>query len=251
MIIHSIPGYISTLHIVEHPEGLLLFDSGCLCDVDKIERYITEQLNKSMSDIKLMALTHSHPDHIGGAQVLQKKWNIPIAAEINSLQWYSRLPGKVMYLVDIFLTYYVAYKLKRKLNCSLFFKNNYTINFPIKEGHTLPLFSDWKVLSPRGHTDCDLSFYNESEKTCYVADTLIKLKKGYSKPYPIHHPEDYRRSLQKLAQLPIEKYLLAHSGVHHIEASDLVKIISTVSDEPRTHGSLALIMLKRFFRLKR
>jgi glyoxylase-like metal-dependent hydrolase (beta-lactamase superfamily II) len=247
MTLHSLPGYISTLYLIEYAHGLLLFDSGCLCDVQKIEHYVTQQLNKKMTDIKLIAITHSHPDHIGGAELLQRKWNIPIAANLKALDWYAGTSGKVMYLVDIILTYYVAYKLKRKLNTNLFFKKAFKIDFPLAEMASLPHFSDWKVISTLGHTDSDISFYNETEKLCYVADTLIKLKKGFSRPYPIHHPVEYRQSLKKLAQLPIQKFLLAHSGVHRIETSEIVRVMATVPDSPRTHLSLLPIMLKKLF----
>ena len=113
--IHFLDGYISTLYLVEQDEKLLLLDSGCRCDVDIVKSYIEKDLNKKMSDLKCVIVTHSHPDHSGGAFVFQKKYQIPIAAMESINEWYKGVDGFLAYYIDILLTYLVAIKKKQKI----------------------------------------------------------------------------------------------------------------------------------------
>ena len=83
-----------------------------------------------------------------------------------------------------------------------------------------------------------------------VFSEIVRSKKGFSRPYPIHHPQDYRDTLIKLAQLSIDSFLLAHSGVHRIDALEILRIRESVPSSPRTHRSLLLILLKRLIKSK-
>ena len=80
MKIHTIKGYIQTTYIIEYPDKILILDSGCRPDYKKILEFVTIQLARGIKDIKLVALSHAHPDHMGGADLLQTKFQIPIAA---------------------------------------------------------------------------------------------------------------------------------------------------------------------------
>ncbi len=66
MHIHTLEGYIQNIYLVEYPDKLMLLDGCCRADVDTVFDYITEQLKRPITDLKLIVVTHMHPDHIGG-----------------------------------------------------------------------------------------------------------------------------------------------------------------------------------------
>ena len=121
MKIHTIKGYIQTTYIIEYPDKILILDSGCRPDYKKILEFVTIQLARGIKDIKLVALSHAHPDHMGGADLLQTKFQIPIAATRETMQWYRGIKGTITYLIDVLLTYYVSYRLKKSIFVNLFF----------------------------------------------------------------------------------------------------------------------------------
>ena len=90
-VLHAVDGYISTLYLLEYENGLLLLDSGCRGDVARIEKFCRTRLQRSISDIRLCVVTHMHPDHAGGAFILRRRFNIPIAAPQHTERWYAGL----------------------------------------------------------------------------------------------------------------------------------------------------------------
>ena len=67
----AIEGYIQTTYLAVYPDKLLLLDTGCHCDVDSILDYITNTLQRPISQLKTAVVTHMHPDHAGGAELLK------------------------------------------------------------------------------------------------------------------------------------------------------------------------------------
>ena len=61
--VHSIPGIISTIFLVEYPHKLLLLDAGCASDVPRVHDFIVHRLQRPFTDLKLVVATHAHPDH--------------------------------------------------------------------------------------------------------------------------------------------------------------------------------------------
>lgn len=231
--IHAIDGYIETLYLVIYPDKILLLDGGCRCDVDSILSYF-QHLERPISDLKLMIVTHPHPDHSAAAPLLQHQYGIPIASLPSVNNWYLGWRGWITQQTDIFLTYYVARKKKKPFK-RLSFPRIIKIDYPLCDSNALPFFEDWQIISTPGHTTMDASLYNKDASIAYVADLLIGLKKRYSTPYPISDPIRYRQSLHFIKSLNPQHILLAHHGRHSITQDTWDTLIDKVSNTPKNH----------------
>ncbi len=238
--IHALEGYIETLYLVEYPNKLLLLDGGCRCDASTVVQFI-ESIGRTMDDLKLIVVTHPHPDHSGAAPVLQRQYKIPIAASPMLNDWYRGISGWITQQVDIVLTYYVARKKKKPFK-RLAFPRFIQIDHPLSSEDPLPFFEDWTLLFTPGHTTVDHSVFHEESSTAYLADLLIGLGTRYHSPYPIASPNQYRDSLATMRDRQIEHVLLAHHGLHTVPSATYNTLLNAVSDRPKNHrNSLAKI----------
>lgn len=71
MQLHRIQGYIQTMYLAEYPDKLMLLDGASRADIPHLEDFIEHQLHRPFSDLKLVVVTHMHPDHAGGAHRLR------------------------------------------------------------------------------------------------------------------------------------------------------------------------------------
>ncbi len=219
--IHRIDGYIENIFLMEYPHGLLLFDSGCINDVPRIEDYCKKILGRSPADIKLIAVTHMHPDHCGGAVVLRNKYGIPIAAHKDADRWYLGLGGKVQQLLDCYMALSVARHNHRKWERMLF-NRILKPDYRLEDKQMLPGFSDWQALHVPGHTLHDMVFFNEQASLLYIADLICEVKGKKLLPLPILFPDKMARSYDKLASLNAATLLLAHGqDIHTANSSEL------------------------------
>ncbi len=62
----------------------LLIDAGAPACINDLREFITDELNEK--EINLCILTHTHEDHCGGAQMLQREFNIPIYAHEKAIE---------------------------------------------------------------------------------------------------------------------------------------------------------------------
>lgn len=210
--IHEIKGYIQNLHIIEYDNSLFLIDSGCVNDVKRIEDYCLDILKRPVTDIKLIVLTHIHPDHAGGAKKIRAKYNIPIAAYKDIDNWYVGLGGIVQHKIDCYLATSIAYKNQSKLGRILYsrkVKPDYLLN----DNDKLPYFSDWQVLYVPGHTLHDLVMYNQKEEILFIADLICDVKGKPCLPVPILFPEKMFNSFNRLAKMKVKTIFRAHGGM--------------------------------------
>ena len=89
MNIHTLAGYIQHIYLVEDSKGLLLLDGCSRADVDNVCRYITQTLGRPLSDLKLIVVTHMHPDHAGGAIKLRERTGAQVASHPKAINWYA------------------------------------------------------------------------------------------------------------------------------------------------------------------
>ncbi len=216
--LHQIEGYIATLYLLEYRDKVLLLDGGARQDAARIKNFFEQVLHRPLSDLKLMLVSHMHPDHAGGAPFLRRHAAIPIAAHYDIDRWYRGASGAVQHIVDTVLGHYSARQQFGKLERA-WYPRRLKPDFLLHDQDRLPLFSDWTAYQAPGHTLYDMVFYHPQEKLLYVGDLIIRVGDKIVLPFPTLFPELMTASLRHMAELPVRKLLLAHGGIIEVDAS--------------------------------
>jgi len=210
--LHQLDGHIADLYIAEYNDSLLLLDCGCRSDHNIIVNYITNNLHRPMDNLKLLVVTHFHPDHSGSAMSLSKKYNIPIAAPEELNLWYKGIHGSIQHLVDTLLAHIAARRRKMKFT-RISYPGRIKIDYLLNDKSTIPFFNDWVVLSSPGHTEHDIVIYNKSESFLYCSDTILKIRERFLSPFPVTDKNKMAESLNHLGVLKVSTIAMAHGGV--------------------------------------
>lgn len=232
--LHRIQGHIQTIYLAEHPQGLVLLDGCCRADVATVCRFIREELKRALEDLKLVVVTHMHPDHAGGARGLKRKTGAKIVAADVAGQWYRGLDGFAMHLTDMALAAWVAKRMGKPMRW-LWYSRRLKADVLLGDDTRLPGFPEWRVFHCPGHTDRDLALLHEEEGSIYVADLLVKVKGRYIPPFPLFYPNRYKSSLMKLKCLAPKTLLLAHGGEATLDEIDLDRVLLEAPSVPMTH----------------
>lgn len=229
----KLDGYIQNTYLAIYPDKLLLLDGCCRADVPMVLDYIKNTLHRPIIELKVVVVTHMHPDHAGGANALKKATGCLIVSANKPDQWYEGLGGQVMHLVDIGLAHFVANRQQRSRK-NLWYSAYLYPDITLNDGDTVPQFEDWQVLETPGHTDRDLSLWHLSSRQVYTADLIIKLRHKFVAPFPVYDPKAYYQSLQKIKALNPANVMMAHGGELAIDETTFDMLISKSPKRPRT-----------------
>ncbi len=208
-IVHEIEGYIGNIHLIEYEQGLLMIDSGCINDIKRIREYCHNIIKRPLTDVKLIIVSHLHPDHAGGAVRLRAKYNIPSAAHKNIDKWYSGLGGMLQHKVDSYLATVVAFRNKRKLE-RILYERKIRPDYLLVDEDVLPFFSDWQVLHTPGHTLCDIVIYHPAEQLLFINDLICDVKGQPQLPIPVLFPGKMAKSFERLSTFDVETMFRTH-----------------------------------------
>lgn len=228
----AIEGYIQTTYMAVYSDRLLLLDSGCRSDVDKILTYITEVLKRPVGQLKVVMVTHMHPDHAGGAKLLKQKTGCQIVTGKFEKPWYKGVMGRVSHLNDLGLTYYVASRQGKSVT-NVWYNPILKADIEVRDGDFIPGFEDWTVLETPGHTDHDLTLWHPQTEQAYTADLILVIRDKFVSPYLITLPGAYRASLNKVKALQPKTLLLAHDKRAKICNKDFDRLIARTPNKPR------------------
>lgn len=210
--IHIYKGYVQNNFLIEYKDKILLLDGACRPDTEQIAGFIQNNLKRDISDLKLTAVTHSHPDHQGAAVLLRNKYNIPAAAPEDIDLWYSGIGGRLQHISDTLQSQFMAKQTKRNLKSESLFHDRLLIpDYKLKDHSTLPFFSDWEALSAPGHTSHNIMYYNAHNRLLYIADTIISSRGKFLPPVPVLFPAAMKDTLMKIKKLKPDIILFAHS----------------------------------------
>ncbi|MDO6566551.1 MBL fold metallo-hydrolase [Alteromonas sp. 1_MG-2023] len=244
MKLHTISGYIQHIYLAEHEHGLLLLDGCSRADVETVSQFITDTLCRPLSDLKLIVVTHMHPDHAGGAVRLKALTGAPIAAHPKAKNWYTGFMGRASHVIDLGLTWWVANRIGKQRE-SIWYNPVLRADILLEDEQSLPLFNEWKVLYSPGHTDHDISIMHKPTRQAYVADLLVKVKGELVPPYPLCHPNQYRKSLQRIAQSSIETIFCAHVAPVQLVDIPFDHVIENAPTLPKNHWHSAKNRINR------
>ncbi|QBF82535.1 MBL fold metallo-hydrolase [Shewanella maritima] len=247
MQLKHIQGYIQSIYFAVYDDKILLLDGCCKADVDRIHDYITLDLQRPISDLKAVVVTHMHPDHAGAANQLKARYGCKIITANVTGNWYSGFDGWCMFVSDILLTKWVASRLKKPRK-NIWYWPRLQADYLLSDGDLIPDFEQWQVVETQGHTDRDISLFHQPTKTVYVADLAVQVKNKFIPPFPVFYPNRYKNSLQKIEQLRPSKVILAHGGEVAITHEDYLHLVSLAPTTPATHWRATKSKLAKVFK---
>lgn len=234
MQLHIIQGYIQHIYLVQQGDKLFLLDGCSRADIATLCHYIEQQLGLPLTALKLVIVTHMHPDHAGGAHKLRRLTGALIACHPKARRWYAGLLGRTAHLIDVSLTWWVASRLGKPKR-HIWYNPILKPDLLLLDGQALPGFADWQVLYTPGHTDHDLSVLHVPTKQLYIADLIVSVKKRLVPPYPVCHPNQYKQSLQRVYSLEASQLYFAHLPPRAAASINFDAILAQAPTLPKNH----------------
>lgn len=226
-------GYIQSTYLAVYPDKILLLDGGCRPDVGMVLTYIKEILQRPVTDLRVVMVTHMHPDHAGGAHEFRRRTGCLIVSADKERQWYSGIGGRAMHFIDINLAHYVARRQGRAFK-NLYYPSHLKPDISVQDGDGVPEFEEWQVLETPGHTDRDLSLFHLPSRQIYTADLIIKLRHKFVAPFPIYDPKVYIQSLERVKELEPSMVMMAHGRELAIDEHTFDTLIAGAPKHCRT-----------------
>jgi len=148
-------GYLNANHFLYRSQAPILIDTGYLSGFAETERLIAGR-GVTLSDVSLIINTHTHSDHIGGNQIIQKRSGCGIA-----------LHKAGRYFIDIqddWSTWWRYYDQEANFfNCTK----------TLEDGEIVAVGPhEFQVIYTPGHSSDGLVLYNKNEKMLISSDTL-------------------------------------------------------------------------------
>jgi len=201
-MVHAIPksGFART-YLIEADEGLMAVDVGSIGAAQEFETYFTSILKRPLEDIRFIAATHFHIDHIGGIGTLMRKCSpetrvlfhpfvkecLAGSRELSPMKnWMTGLiPTVIASCKGIGKLSHITFETPAGVPLSIT-RNRGFLPYEAWIGYfdakRLPRyqigFGDWEVIVTPGHTEDSISFYNDTTRELICGDLIIGGKDG-------------------------------------------------------------------------
>jgi glyoxylase-like metal-dependent hydrolase (beta-lactamase superfamily II) len=222
----------------------MLLDGCSRADFQSLSDFFEKDLLRPLSDLKVVLVTHMHPDHAGCAHYLREKTGCKVISFDKGHQWYQGVKGRFAHVIDIALALWVAGKMKRPRK-NIWYHPHLKPDITLCDQQVVPGFDEWQVFETPGHTDRDLSIMHIPSKRIYVADLIVKVKGKLSPPFPVYIPELYKASLLKLKALNVNSVMMAHVGELSLSDNDYEYLLNKAPNQPETNKVAVVRMIKR------
>lgn len=178
-----------------------------------------QSMGIGLDQIKYIALTHTHADHIGGIPLFKKAWpDVKLLA--------GSTAAKILKKEELFNEFIVVdagiaqlMKAKEEIDELPPFLNDYSfeVDSIVKEGDAIDLGAGivWRVYETPGHSACHISYFEEKQGTLAIGDATgfyVPEKDAFWPNYFVSL-EAYCDSIRKLDTLPAKRAVLSHNCI--------------------------------------
>ena len=198
------------LYIIEG-EKIYLIDCGVKGCSEIIEKYL-KSINRDISEIKSVILTHTHPDHIGGLYELKSKSDFDLYCPKDEIDWIENIEKQ--FAERPIPNFYNLVGGSVKVNNNL--NDGEIINF--ENGISL------KIYGTKGHSKDSVSIYFEEEGAVFTGDAVPTVE-NINMPIYISAKESIN-SLLKIKSIAGIKYMLSAWDIPRI-GKECYEVIET------------------------
>ena len=254
------------VHLVELDEGYLLVDSGVATEecFDSLERSLKALPGFAWTDVRMLFLTHLHPDHIGLSWKILELSGARLAMHRAEVQYLELITGENgnPYFAQAMLNAGVPDELQTKMDRSMReIRRQYHAHRPdwiLEGGEQIPVRGGTlEVVWTPGHSPGHVCLYSPEHRYLISGDHLLE----FITPNIGWHPNQdmlaqYLDSLERLRPFDVDLILPSHGGPfrghreriqataeHHVARCD--QILALVDREALTANELVEEMWKR------
>ena len=209
--VEVVPG-VCQLHVIGarvtalfDDQGVVLVDAGPRASLGLIAAGL-RALDSDLDQVRLVVLTHHHPDHSGGLAKLMEATSAQVAVHrydagiVNGNEPQSaQLRNPVLAAIgQPFLSLLYGYPVK--------------VDYLLEDGDTLPLAQEVRVIHIPGHTPGSICLHAVSKKVLIVGDALQYRfgRLGEAAPLVTQDPQQARESLKRLVDLDFDVICFSH-----------------------------------------
>ncbi|MCI0440523.1 MAG: MBL fold metallo-hydrolase [Chloroflexi bacterium] len=224
----------SRVYLVEG-ETLALVDSGLPWSPRGVMRHIAA-IGRKPQELKLILMTHCHPDHTSGAMSISRLTGAQIVA--HSLDTKTHARGQVS------LCYMGVFS---SMRTPLPFLRRAPVTHLVADGDAVPAFEDIRVVHTPGHTRGSVCYLWESKKLLFSGDTLFSdgSRVSRSVPFPGYDGQAYQASLNRLAGMEFETLCGGHGVPLKEGASERLRELLKARPNPPRWGDFLKSIPKR------
>ena len=233
--VHQIPDTRwSRVYLIED-ERLTLVDAGLPWGVKKIVDYI-RSIGRHEEEVDTVLMTHSHPDHSGGAPPIRRLTGAGVLAHAQDTKSDDRKGDSLSYM-GIF----------GSTGLPLPFLQRTPVEQIVEDGEILPIQGGVRVIHTPGHTPGSVCYFLEDGGVLFSGDTLFSNGNAVSRsiPFPGYNRDDYMRSLERLAGLEFDVLCGGHGRALNGGASDRFRDLLVARPEPPTWGDMLKSLPRR------
>ncbi len=190
--VHDITDRFSMANTYIIDDGhLIVVDPGSVLNARLTLEYIQRFMHRSPTEIDLIVLTHLHPDHTSGVDILRRASQAPIAASVVAHHLLQKWRGEELHLdvtelANINTIY--GHALTQRTSPGILhhldlFSPNYLrqtqlVDLWLDDVGGLPSHPDWRVIASSGHTPESLCLYNPFSFELLCGDTIATIEGG-------------------------------------------------------------------------
>lgn len=164
--IHQLKNAFVNLYLIQEDDGLTLIDAGIGRSGPKLALAAIAGLGRKPGDLKRILITHSDPDHVGGAAELKRATGATILASQHEAEAMANgQPGRPARGALVgFMTGLMMPRIAPQRPDGV-----------LVDGQVLPVLGGLRVIATPGHTPDHVSFYAPSRRVLFAGDSLMAL----------------------------------------------------------------------------